>query len=74
MFKLIRYLKGYRPQTVIAPIFKFIEAFFELIIPLIVAAIVDVGIKNGNTSYVLKAGAVMVALGAAGLIFSLLCQ
>ena len=74
MFKLIRFLKGYRPQAIIAPLFKFTEAAFELIIPLIVADIIDVGIGGGDTSYVIKYGLIMVALGALGLGFSLSCQ
>ncbi|MCI8612532.1 MAG: ABC transporter ATP-binding protein [Clostridia bacterium] len=74
MLKLIKYLKGYRPQALIAPLFKFVEALFELIIPLIVARIIDVGIAGGDKDYVIKAGLVMVGLGAAGLMFSLACQ
>ena len=70
MLKLIKYLKGYRPQALIAPLFKFVEALFELIIPLIVARIIDVGIAGGDKDYVIKAGLVMVGLGAAGLMFS----
>ena len=74
MFKLIKFLKGYRPQAIIAPLLKFTEAAFELIIPLIVADIIDIGIGGGDTSYVVKYGLVMVVLGALGLGFSLSCQ
>ena len=74
MFKLVRFLKGYRPQAIIAPLLKFTEAAFELIIPLIVADIIDIGIGGGDTSYVIKYGIIMVALGALGLGFSLSCQ
>lgn len=74
MFKLIRFLKGYRVQAVIAPLFKFTEALFELIIPLLVAEIVDVGIGGGDSSHVIKYGVAMIALGAVGLGFSLSCQ
>lgn len=74
MLKLIRFLKGYRLQAVVAPFFKFMEALFELVIPLIVAKIIDVGIAGNDTSYIVKAGLIMVALGGAGLLFSLSCQ
>lgn len=74
MLKLLKYLKGYIPQSIVAPLFKFMEALFELIIPLIVAKIIDVGIGGGNMDYVIKAGLIMIGLGAAGLAFSLTCQ
>ena len=74
MFKLIRFLKGYRPQAIVAPLFKFTEALFELVIPLLVASIIDAGIGEGDTSHVIKYGIIMVTLGAAGLGFSLSCQ
>lgn len=74
MFKLIRFLKGHLAAAISAPLFKFMEALFELIIPLVVANIIDVGVANGDGSHILKMGAVMFALGAAGFGFSTLCQ
>ncbi len=74
MFRLIRFLKGYRFSSVVAPLFKIMEALFELIIPLVVAKIIDVGIPNGDTRYVWKMGIVMISFGLAGLLFSMTCQ
>ena len=71
MFRLIRFLKGYRFSSVVAPLFKIMEALFELIIPLVVAKIIDVGIPNGDTRYVWKMGIVMISFGLAGLLFSM---
>ena len=51
MLKLIRYLKGYWAASISAPLFKFMEALFELIIPLVVANIIDVGVANGDTAH-----------------------
>ena len=74
MLRLIRFLKGYRFASVVAPLFKVMEAIFELIIPLVVAKIIDVGIPNGDTRYIWKMGVIMISLGAAGLLFSMTCQ
>ena len=74
MFKLIRYLKNYKKESIIGPLFKLLEASFELLVPLIMANIVDVGIKNGNLPYVMKMCAVMVGLGALGLMCSVTAQ
>lgn len=74
MFKLIKYLKGYWAASISAPLFKFVEALFELIIPLVVANIVDVGVANGDGNHVVRMGLVMFGLGAAGFGFSALCQ
>ncbi len=74
MFKLIKFLKGYTVQVIAAPLFKLIEALFELIIPIVVAKIIDVGIPAGDTSYIIKMSFVLVALGAGGFCFSIVCQ
>lgn len=74
MKKLLRFLRGYRAVTVLGPFFKLLEAVGELIIPLVVAAIIDRGIAAGNTAYVWKMGGVMLALGAAGLLFAVTAQ
>ena len=74
MLKLIRFLKEFKKECVIGPSFKFLEACFELIVPLITAGIIDTGIKNNDTAYILKMGGVMVFFGLAGLICSLTAQ
>lgn len=72
--KLLRYLRPYRLQTVLAPLFKLLEAAMELLVPLLMAAIIDTGVGNGDVSYVLRMSAVVAALGAAGLVFSITAQ
>ena len=74
MLKLLKYLKGYRVAAVLAPLFKIIEAIIELIIPIIVAHMIDGPIANGDVTQVIVYGIVMIALGAVGLGFSLACQ
>lgn len=74
MFKLARYLKYYKKEVVLGPLFKLIEAIFELIVPLVMARIIDVGIKNQDKGYILKMGGIMVLLGVLGLGFALICQ
>ena len=63
MRKLLKYMKGYGKECVLGPLFKLLEASFELFIPLVVAAIVDTGIGNGDRVYVLKMCLVMILLG-----------
>lgn len=65
--KLLKYMKGYGKECVIAPLFKLLEASFELLIPLVVASIVDTGIGNGDRGYVVKMVLLMVLLGLIGL-------
>lgn len=74
MFKLVRFLKKYKIQVILGPVFKLTEAVFELIVPLVMAQIIDVGIANGDSKYVWKMGAVLVILGVCGLCFALICQ
>ncbi|MBC8569995.1 ABC transporter ATP-binding protein [Zongyangia hominis] len=74
MWKLARYLKHFKKEVILGPFFKLLEAIFELIVPLVMAKIIDVGVKNGDTRYVLTMGGVMVLLGVAGLGFALTCQ
>lgn len=74
MFKLRRFLKDYKKECIIGPLCKLFEAILELIVPLVMAKIIDVGIKNGDTDYVLKMGGVMILLGAVGLLSALVCQ
>ncbi len=74
MLRLARYLKYFKFELIFGPFFKLLEAIFELIVPLVMAAVIDVGIKNADKVYVLQRGAVILLLGAAGLIFALICQ
>lgn len=74
MKKLLRYLKQYRKESVIAPLFKMLEASFELFVPLVVASLVDRGIPGSDNGYVLKMGLILVALGLIGLTCSLTAQ
>ena len=54
MSKLLKYLKKYKIESILAPFFKLIEVTFELIVPLIVSTIIDVGIENGDKVYIIK--------------------
>ena len=54
MKKLLVYLKDYKKETVLAPLFKLLEASFELLVPLVMAAIIDTGIGNSDTGYILS--------------------
>lgn len=74
MKKLLVYLKEYKKETVLGPLFKLLEASFELIVPLVVAAIIDVGIGNGDKDYILKMCGIMVLLGVVGLASSITAQ
>ena len=74
MFKLARYLKLYEKEVIIGPIVKLTEAVFELIVPMVMARIIDIGIKNADKSYILKMGLVLLMLGFFGLCFALICQ
>lgn len=74
MFKLFRYLKNYKKESFIGPLFKLIEACFELAVPVVMARMIDVGIANEDRGYILKMGGVMVLLGFLGLACSLTAQ
>lgn len=74
MKRLLRYIKGYELQTLLAPLFKMLEACFELLVPLVVAGIIDTGIKTGDTGYILRQGGILVLLAAVGLASSLTAQ
>ena len=74
MKRLLVHMKGHGVHCVLAPLFKMLEACFELFIPLVVASIVDVGIKNGDTAYIIKCCLIMAALGAIGLTCTLFAQ
>lgn len=74
MKKLLIYLKDYKKETVLAPLFKMLEASFELLIPLVMAAIIDTGIAGGDKEYIVKMCLLMIALGIIGLICSVTAQ
>ncbi len=74
MFRLTRYLKHFLPHVTIGPICKLTEAIFELIVPLVMANIIDVGIAQGDTGYIKRNGLILVLLAALGLSCALVCQ
>lgn len=75
MKKLLKYMKSYRLEAILGPLFKLLEAIFELIVPLIVARIVNVGINEGaGLSYILKMCLIMISLGIVGLACSITAQ
>ena len=74
MFRLAKYLKHYKIQSIFGPLFKLIEACFELAVPLIMADIIDTGIKNEDHSYILWRGGILILLGILGLVCSLTAQ
>lgn len=74
MKKLLVYLKGYEKETVLAPLFKMLEALFELFVPLVMAAVIDVGIGRHDRGYVIRMCLVLIALGVIGLACSITAQ
>ena len=74
MKKLLVYLKDYKKETVLAPLFKLLEASFELFVPLVMAAIIDNGIANGDRGYIGQMCLVLIALGIIGLTCSITAQ
>lgn len=74
MKRLARFLKKYRFQVIAGPVFKLIEAIFELIVPLVMADMIDVGVAQGDIGYIWQRGGVLLLLGVVGLASSLTCQ
>lgn len=74
MNKLLIYLRNYKKECVLAPLFKMLEASFELVVPLIMAAIIDTGIANGDRNYIIKMCILLVVLGIIGLACSITAQ
>jgi len=72
--KLFIYLKDYKKETVLAPLFKLLEAFFELLVPLVVANIIDIGIPNQDMGYIGRMGAWLLALAVIGLVAAISAQ
>ena len=71
---MLQYLKAYKKESIIAPLFKMLEASFELLVPIVMANIIDVGIQNGDKPYIWRMCALMIALGVLGLVCSLTAQ
>lgn len=74
MRKLLIYLKDYKKESVLAPLFKMLEAIFELFVPLVMSAVIDIGIKNSDKPYIIRMCLVLVALGLIGLACSITAQ
>ena len=74
MKKLLIYLKDYKKETVLGPLFKLLEASFELIVPLVVASMIDVGIGNQDKSHIGRMCLILAALGLIGLICAVTAQ
>ncbi|HEX2985731.1 MAG TPA: ABC transporter ATP-binding protein [Caproiciproducens sp.] len=74
MIKLARFLKRYKVQVIVGPIFKLIEAVFELIVPIITARMIDYGVRGRNVSYIWHMGGMLLLLGVTGLCSALICQ
>lgn len=74
MKRLMMYLKDYKKESILAPLFKLLEAFFELMVPLVMANIIDYGISNRNMGYIGKMGLLLLLLGVVGLASSITAQ
>ncbi|WP_294364174.1 ABC transporter ATP-binding protein [uncultured Ruminococcus sp.] len=74
MKRLLPYMKGYWKECILGPVFKLLEAIFELIVPLVTARMIDVGIANRDMGYIWRMGGLMIVLAACGLLFALICQ
>lgn len=74
MKRLMKYLKDYKKESILAPLFKLLEAFFELLVPLVMANIIDIGIADSDMGYVTKMGFCLLALAVVGLVSSITAQ
>ena len=74
MKNLLKYLKNYKKELVFGPFFKLLEAIFELIVPMVMAKIIDNGIGNNDSGYIYRMSGLIVLLGVCGLCFALTCQ
>ena len=74
MKKILYFLKDYKKESVIAPLFKMLEAIFELIVPLVVAQIIDIGIKSGDTGYIFQRCGILILLAVIGLVCAISAQ
>lgn len=74
MLRLARYLKKYKLESALAPLFKLLEAAFELLVPIVIARIIDVGIANKDSNYIIKMGILLVTLAVIGLTSAIVAQ
>ena len=74
MKKLLKYLNNYKKESILAPLFKLLEAFFELLVPLVMANIIDRGIAGADMGYIWKMGFCLLALAVVGLVSSITAQ
>ncbi len=74
MIQLLRYAKDYRKQIILGPVFKFLEAVFELILPLLMASLIDNGLKMNDRGVIIQMGNWMVVMSVVGLICAIICQ
>lgn len=74
MIKLIHFMKDYKKEAILGPIFKLIEAILELFVPIVMAKIIDIGVRNSDITYIFKMGGILILLGVSGLGFALICQ
>jgi len=74
MLRLARYLKEYKLESALAPLFKLLEAAFELLVPIVIARIIDVGIANKDSNYIIKMGILLVTLAVIGLTSAIVAQ
>lgn len=74
MKTILKYFKNYKVKAILAPLFKMLEASFELMVPLVMAAIIDNGIKNNDKPYIYKMAALMILLGVVGLVCAITAQ
>ncbi|MCM1183980.1 MAG: ABC transporter ATP-binding protein/permease [Roseburia sp.] len=74
MKSLLKYMKEYKKESVLAPLFKMLEASFELMVPLVMASMIDNGISSGNRPYIIKTGIILLILAAVGLISAVTAQ
>lgn len=74
MIKLIHFMEDYKKEAILGPIFKLIEAILELFIPIVMAKIIDVGVRNSDITYIFKMGGILILLGVSGLGFALIYQ
>ena len=71
---VLSYLSEYKKETILAPLFKMLEAIFELLVPLVVASIINEGILKGNESYLLKMSGVLIVLAVVGVVTAITAQ
>lgn len=74
MLKLIRYLRAYKKECILGPLFKLLEAVFELLLPTIMALMIDNGLNRGDQEYVIKTGCIMLVMSVCGFASAIVCQ